>query len=276
MSLLAQLENRSLDEGYAEAAAARGSDEPPRAGAVLAVGLLAVGLLLATAGAQARDRAPVVAEARRALMEKVTERTAEADRLAAEVSSLQAGVAKARQDRLRTSTSGSQLARELAALEAWTGAAPIVGPAVVVHLEDASKQDDVAASAEDRRASNEIEEGKLTDRDLQTIVNEMWLAGAEAVAVNGQRLTALSAIRAAGPNILVAFRPLNPPYDVVAIGHGPSLRAELAEGFAGSYLDVLRNYGIRSSVSTVRSVRLPASAGIRLRHAQVDGGEATP
>jgi uncharacterized protein YlxW (UPF0749 family) len=206
-------------------------------------------------------------------MEKISERTTAADRLAADVAALQVAVAKARQDRLRTSAAGSRLAAELAQLEFWTGAAPAVGPAVVVHLENAPEPDEAAALADDPRTSNKASEGRLTDRDLQTVVNELWLAGAEAVAVDGQRLTALTAIRSAGPNILVAFRPLSPPYDVVAIGDTSALRRALAEGFAASYLDVLRNYGIGSSVRTVRSARVPASVGVRLRHATVSTGE---
>lgn len=272
MSLLAQLEERSLDEGYAEAAARRPEGTGPRIGVVLAAGLLAVGLLIATAAAQARSRAPAVEEGRRALMQKITERSAEADRLAAEVAALQAAVTASRQEGLRASTSGTRLARELSGLESWTGGAPVVGPAVALHLEDAPDQDD--ASAGDPRSGNELKEGKLTDRDLQTLVNELWLAGAEAIAVNGQRLTALSAIRAAGPNILVAFRPLSPPYDIVAIGDQSALRVALADGFAGSYLDVLHRYGIRSSVATVRSAKLPAAAGIRLRYADIYDGRA--
>ena len=49
----------------------------------------------------------------------------------------------------------------------------------------------------------------MLDRDLQVIVNGLWAAGAEAIAVNGQRLTACSAIRSAGEAILVDFRPLS-------------------------------------------------------------------
>ena len=272
MSLFAHLEEGSLDEGYAEAAARRKAGEVPRPGMVLAAGLLGIGLLLATAGEQVRSRAPNVAATRTALMEKISERTTAADRLAADVAALQVAVAKARQDRLRTSAAGSRLAAELAQLEFWTGAAPAVGPAVVVHLENAPEPDE-AALTDDPRTSNEANEGRLTDRDLQTVVNELWLAGAEAVAVDGQRLTALTAIRSAGPNILVAFRPLSPPYDVVAIGDTSALRRALDEGFAASYLDVLRNYGIGSSVRTVRSARVPASVGVRLRHATVSTGE---
>ena len=61
--------------------------------------------------------------------------------------------------------------------------------------------------------------------DLQKVANDLWAAGAEAIAINGQRLTATSTIRSAGAAILVDFRPVTSPYEVSAIGPG-SLREQ--------------------------------------------------
>ncbi|CAM5647734.1 membrane protein [Streptomyces purpurascens] len=55
---------------------------------------------------------------------------------------------------------------------------------------------------------------------MQRVVNGLWESGAEAVSINGQRLTALSAMRAAGDAILVDNKPLVPPYTVLAVGAG--------------------------------------------------------
>jgi uncharacterized protein YlxW (UPF0749 family) len=231
-----------------------------------------VGLLLASAAVQVHNRQSAIDEAREALIEKIEERSARDDRLAIDVAALRASVASTRQNSLRASASGARLAKQLAALESWTGAAPAVGPGIVLHLEDAEEPAQLEAG--DPRAPGQSEDGRLTDRDLQTIVNEIWLSGAEAVAINGQRLTALSAIRAAGPNILVGFRPLKPPYDVAAVGEVTAMRAALDSGFARSYLDVLRNYGIRSSFTSGKKITLPASAGIAIRHARPLGAGA--
>ena len=62
-------------------------------------------------------------------------------------------------------------------------------------------------------------DGRVYDRDLQDVVNALWLAGAEAMSINGQRLTAATAIRSAGEAILVNSRPLSPPSLVHAIGN---------------------------------------------------------
>ena len=102
----------------------------------------------------------------------------------------------------------------------------------------------------------------MLDRDLQIIVNGLWAAGAEAIAINGERLTTLSAIRSAGQAILVDFRPLVPPYVVEAIGDPAHLQAGFATDMAGAYVQSLRdNYGIQVSVSSQKIVD-PAGGGV--------------
>jgi uncharacterized protein YlxW (UPF0749 family) len=60
--------------------------------------------------------------------------------------------------------------------------------------------------------------GRILDRDIQSVVNEFWAAGAEAVAIDGQRLGPTTSIRSAGQAILVDFRPVTNPYLIEAIG----------------------------------------------------------
>jgi uncharacterized protein YlxW (UPF0749 family) len=271
MSLLTNLIEHSLDEGYAEAAARRAAGDAPssRNGWVLAAGLVIIGLLLATAALQVRNRAPAAAQARDALTREIAQRTAATDRLETDLQKLRASVTAAREDALGLTASGSELAATLANLEAVTGAGAVRGPGLVIHLEDADSADTEGSA--DPRAGDAGTDGRVTDRDLQTIVNEVWAAGAEAVAVNGQRLTSLSAIRSAGQAILVDFRPLSPPYDVVAVGNSDTMQSKLVDGFGGSYLQVLRNYGIDYTVKTRDSVLLPAAAGLPVRYATATG-----
>jgi uncharacterized protein YlxW (UPF0749 family) len=67
--------------------------------------------------------------------------------------------------------------------------------------------------------------------------------------------------------VLIDFRPLSPPYVIEAIGDPETLRTTYVAGFGGSYLQVLRDYGISYSVDDADDVRLPASAGVSLRYA---------
>jgi uncharacterized protein YlxW (UPF0749 family) len=266
MLLLTTLVEDSLDEGYARAAARRAAGEAPqRYGPVLLVaGLAAVGLLLATAAAQTRERSSATAEARDALTAEIEDRTTVNDRLERQLDRQRARVAQARTEGLRITAEGARLSTRLTTLEAATGAAPVGGPGFVIRLTDAPVDEEGADV--DPRTDSAADEGRVSDRDLQTVVNEVWAAGAEAVAVNGQRLTALSAIRSAGEAVLVDFRPISPPYEVSAIGPA-DMRATFVDGFGGSYLQVLRDYGIEYSVEDDDDLQLGASAGVTLRYA---------
>lgn len=275
MSLLTLVVEHALDEGYAEAAERRPAGASQRPGWILAIGLIAVGLLLATAAVQAHRRAPSAAAARAQLTSEIARRTTATDRLQTRVRRLQASVVTARREALGLTSAGTRVSVQLSALEVATGAVAVTGPGLVVHLEDAAAVDQGAAGI-DPRAGNDTGDARVTDRDLQTVVNEVWAAGAEAVAVNGQRLTALSAIRSAGQAVLVDFRPLSPPYDVAAIGPSAQLQSGFAEGLGGSYLQVLDNYGISSSVQTRKSLTLPAASGLPVRYASVPRPTGAP
>ena len=80
------------------------------------------------------------------------------------------------------------LAHELAA-----GLVAVTGPGVVVELTDGPPTDHAGG----------VDLARVLDRDLQVVVNGLFASGAEAVSVNGERITALSAIRGAGGAVLV-------------------------------------------------------------------------
>jgi uncharacterized protein YlxW (UPF0749 family) len=277
MLLLRDLVEGSLDEGYARAAARRGSGEPPGRGSVwvLTVGLLAVGLLLATAFAQTRARATSAAEARDALVAEVQQRADDNAAAQRRLDRQRASVQRAQQRELTVTAEGADLARRLGDLEAATGAGAVSGPGMVIRVDDATATGDAGDGADVDPRTDTGEDGRVTDRDLQTVVNEVWAAGAEAVAVNGQRLTALSAIRAAGDAVLVDFRPLTPPYVIEAIGDPDQLRPRFVGGFGGSYLQVLEGYGITSTVRDDDQLKMPASVGVALRYAAPSAGPGT-
>lgn len=274
MVLLTSLGEDSLDAGYARAAARRQRGAPPaRHGRViLSAGLVAIGLLLTTAAAQARDRAPATAQARSELATEIEDRNEANQLLETTLATERLAVSDARRSVLRITAQGSRLARELAVLESTTGAGGVTGPGMSVTLTEVAAEGTV--TDDDPRTTDAIE-GRVSDRDLQTVVNEVWAAGAEAVAVNEQRLTALSAIRSAGEAILVDFRPLSPPYEVQAVGP-PSMRSVFVGGFGGSYLQVLRDYGIDFTVEGRTKMVLPASAGVRLRYATTPDAVPSP
>lgn len=275
MSLLHDLMAHTLDAGYGDAAARRRREPTPqrRHRALLpGIALVLVGLLLATAAAQVRSRAPAAARARAALAAEVERRTSAADQLSRRLDALRVEVVRSRARRLASTRSGSLTAARLVELEAIGGTAAVVGPGLRVTVDDAAGSRAGAPGVGDPRADDQPVDGRVLDRDLQIVVNGLWSAGAEAVAVNGQRLTALSAIRSAGSAVLVNYRRLRPPYVLTVVGDPQRLEANFRDGPGGQYLQVLAdNYGVQVDVSPERSLVLPAAAGVRLRHSAVQG-----
>jgi uncharacterized protein YlxW (UPF0749 family) len=219
-------------------------------------------LVVTLGAAQARQSAPAVARERQELLDRVTAGTEALDDLQAEVDALREDVAARQRAAL---DEGGDPGAGLAGLLA--GATGVRGPGLELTLDDAP--DAAGATGSGPRSDGFAHSGRVRDRDLQRVVNGLWAAGAEAVAVNDQRLTALSAIRAAGDAVLVDNRPLVPPYRVVAVGDGEALRAGFENSVAGRYLAVLRDdHGIRTGTEVRDEVRVPAAPSLTTRVAR--------
>jgi uncharacterized protein YlxW (UPF0749 family) len=204
--MLTDLFRFPLDEGYADAAARRATHGPRtgwrRSALRLAavVTALAIGFLLAVAYRQTLADEPGRSRARAGLAEQVKQRQAATDQLQRRADRLRDEVARQRDAALADTE-----AARLRGLEAATGLARVRGDGVVVTVDD-------APSAVDAVTGEGADLGRVLDRDLQYIANALWAGGAEAVAINGQRLTATTTIRSAGRAILVDFRPVTGPY----------------------------------------------------------------
>ncbi|WP_181384208.1 DUF881 domain-containing protein [Streptomyces sp. NWU49] len=270
MSLITNVMDHSLDDGYAEAAARKKADgdggmpKTLRAKLGLAAGLVLAALIVTVGAAQARVAAPVVAKEREELIDRIDRETEAADELEDDIDELREDVGARQREALRDS--GGSDRSELVGIMA--GAVAVHGPGVRLVVNDA-KDTTAGGDGDPRSTSGFSDTGRVRDRDLQRVVNGLWESGAEAVSINGQRLTALSAIRAAGDAILVDNRPLVPPYTVLAVGDGPQLKDRFRNSADGVYLHVLQeNYGIRTALSAEEDLRLPAAPSVIVRTAQ--------
>ncbi|MFI1066683.1 DUF881 domain-containing protein [Streptomyces spororaveus] len=266
MSLLTHVMDHSLDEGYAEAAARReaeGTAGLPRtlkAKLGLAAGLVVTAMVVTLGAAEARVAAPVLAKERQELIDRVERADDRAHGLERDIDRLRTDVA-ARQRAALKQPGGGQ--GELVALLA--GATEVRGPGIKLTVDDA-KGSSTGGGGKPRESSGFSDTGRLRDRDMQKIVNGLWQSGAEAISINGQRLTELSAIRAAGDAILVDNRPLVPPYEVLAVGDKKRLGTAFQDSADGQYLHVLQeSYGIRYSLSPADDLRLPAASSLTVR-----------
>jgi uncharacterized protein YlxW (UPF0749 family) len=257
-----ELFRNPLDPGYAEAAARRAARGRPsaasRAGGLSArtVILVAAGFLLAIAYHQTIAAHPQATEIRNNLVRDVKARQAETDAMQRRADGLRDQVSKQRETALAGTDTGA-----LRTLESRVGVVKVRGDGVVIRLTDAPTQVDPVTG----KASRNL--GRVQDRDLQAVCNQLWHDGAEAIAINGERLTATSTIRLAGETILVDFRPVMSPYEVDAIGP-----ADLDKRFSGSstgqmFRDLVTDYHMQVSVKRQRNLTLPAAADPQLHFA---------
>jgi uncharacterized protein YlxW (UPF0749 family) len=111
-----------------------------------------------------------------------------------------------------------ELRRDVRDLAARAGSAALEGPGLIVTLDDSSER---------RSPTGDPNDLIVHERDIQTVVNALWAAGAEAVAVGGERLTSTSAVRCAGNTLLLHGALHSPPYRIAAIGDPERLGASL-------------------------------------------------
>lgn len=243
--LLTLITQQSLDEDYrhvAERRADQGGMPTHRRRVGTATVVVAVfGLLVTVAAVQNSQRAGVESASRASLIANI-------DRGRADVAALQERIVDLReldvslQDNLVDVTASAQgaLAR-VERLEAVTGFGAVTGPGVRVTVDDA-------------------ESFSVRDRDLRPLVDGLWNAGAEAISINGQRLTARTPIRNSGAAIHVNFRPLSPPYVVLAIGDPRTLQADLMETTSGlTFRDTASHFGFPWKMDNVDRLALPAA-----------------
>jgi len=150
-------------------------------------------------------------------------------------------------DRLQT------LKTELDRQQMLAGLVPVQGPGIIVTLDDSSVQ---APSGVDPNAYI------IHEYDLRDIVNLLWMAGSEAIAINDERLVSQSSIYCVGSTVMVNNTRLSPPYAIRATGN-PRVQMDYLRN--PSYLKVLKEkqrlYGLRFEVKGVANLTLPGYSG---------------
>ena len=269
---LQELLENSLDPGYEAAArrkAAAGTDASaarrrrPWEQAAVALGCLLAGFVLVVAYVHTHRGAPAAQRVHDQLVQKVQAGERANDALGSRVERAQRHLAEAQRQALPSGALGQQLSRvQLAA-----GLVAVHGPGLSVTLRQptaASATDAVGRGGSTPLAATNI----LTDRDIRSVVNELWRDGAEAVAVNGIRLTPTSAIRFAGEAVLVDFVPISSPYTIDAVGNADRLSTRFAQSAVASrYQTLVSADGIGSTFADEDELALPAGAQVDPRYA---------
>ncbi|MDD3653323.1 MAG: DUF881 domain-containing protein [Desulfotomaculaceae bacterium] len=145
---------------------------------------------------------------------------------------------------------------ELSKIKHYAGLVPVVGPGVEVILENLP----------DEKQDSYPERNSIKDDDLLRVINELRGAGAEAMAINNQRILATSEIRLAGKHIVVNMVNISAPYQIIAIGNATTLKSSLE--IKGGLAEYLNDRGIVINVNIKEEILVPAyTGGLRFDYA---------
>ncbi len=199
----------------------------PGARALTLIALVVAGFLVSSAAVAARgqDLRPNRNTDLIALVRQQAQRNADlTDQVAA---------ARAEVDQLtrQAPQQSPQLEADLARLADAAALTRVRGPAVSVSLTDAPLDVKPDGISEDSLVVHQ--------QDIQAVVNALWAGGAEAMTIQGQRVTTRTGVKCVGNVVVLHGTPYAPPYVIVAIGDQRRLEASLA---SSSYLTIYRQY----------------------------------
>lgn len=267
MPLLSLVTREAIDEDYVHAARRRAAGGPPpgpgwtgHRGAAVVTALF--GLLIALAAVQTARNADVQEASRDALVDRIDERRAGVAALEDRIDALREQNADLQSTGSRTRAQLAETTVLLRSLQLSTGFVAVTGPGLRITVSD---NPDGSA------------DGRVRASDLRLLVNGLWEAGAEAIAINGRRLSAVSAIVNSSIAVQVNRSPLTPPYVVSAIGEMPDLQTRLGATTTGAQFRSLADqFGFVVDRQNETELVLPAApaAQLRLRYAQQ--GSSTP
>lgn len=266
MNLIRTMLERPLDPGYENAARRRGDLGLPRATStrtiITIVMAVLTGFLFAVSAQALRPKPTVAATVRAELVQRIEDVQADGPVQEARIAALTKEIQQ--YEALALQQSGqSGLTAEVAKLEMLAGTTPLKGPGVALTVDDAPAAD---ANADGGiRPDSAFESGRVTSGDLQIIVNGLWGSGAEAISINGHRLTSTAAIRFAGEAIIVDFRPLSRPYTITALGDPGGMHDIFEQSFAGVYLSQLTDeFGISAKMTESDQLKVPGDSSVRV------------
>lgn len=238
------------DDDYRSSAPARWAQPyPGHLVAVLtAVGALLVGFLIATGITTGRSAAEIQDVRKSELVELISARQDRVEAQALQLEGLRAELTAVEAE----VTAPAGLRSTVTRAEAQAGLTRVAGPGLRITLDDAGSS---------CRGTQE-QDCRIQDTDIQLAANTLFALDAEALAINGERVIATTAIRGAGRAILVNYRVLSPPYVVEAVGDQRRLARDFpATTFASDFEAWEARYGLGFSWEAADELLLPPYGG---------------
>jgi uncharacterized protein YlxW (UPF0749 family) len=161
-------------------------------------------------------------------------------------------------DRLGKEVKGPALKhaqRRVTEEEAPAGLTAVTGPGITVTLQDAPKAVQESAGAQ---VANAI----VHQQDIQAVADAMWVGGAEAMTIQGQRVVSTTGIKCVGNTVLLHGVTYSPPYVISAIGDVTSMRASIeANPYVRAYLQAVDEWQLGWELTTEDRITAPAFEG---------------
>jgi uncharacterized protein YlxW (UPF0749 family) len=219
----------------------------------LALALLALGFLVAVQFQSQTPRARYSTQERPPLVETALELSDRQAGLKASIVDLRAQIQKLENDASAEDAAVGVLNSQLTEAKIAAGLVGLSGPGVALQFDDAHGPLPPDASASDYRVQAE---------DLRDLLSALWLNGAEAIAINGERITVTTAITDIGGTVLVNSAYLAPPYTITAIGATGLYDQLIASDALRSLLEArVQPFGLELRAGQLDKVDVPAYAG---------------
>ena len=233
----------------------------------LGIALLFLGFLIAAQLASERPRVRYTTLERSPLVETALGLQDDQDGLKTRILELRQAIQAAERADLGSAVVVKDLNAQLERARIAAGLIPLQGTGIVLRIEDSIQPATPDGNDRDYLANAQ---------DLRILVSELWLAGAEAIAVSTERVTTTTAIIDIGGSVLVNSAYLAPPYHITALGPADLFdRLSASEGFVDFVRARAERFGIRLSFATPDSVDIPAFAGtVNLRYARLTASPA--
>lgn len=145
-----------------------------------------------------------------------------------------------------------------------SGQTSLKGQGIIISMYD---------NPEERIVGFDINDDIIHDIDILNIINDLRIAGAEAISVNGERVISTSEIKCGGPIIRINGRSSGVPFVIKAIGDSKLLSASVtAPGTHGDIMKSVYQVGFKTSVED--SITIPAYSGrFDFKYAKPSGEE---
>lgn len=206
-----------------------------------------------------RSDAPRLVDLVRVTQSAVDNLSAERDDFAATIDSAHG---------LQSDAALSTMRRHSSALADDAGLGPVRGPGLVVTLTDAQRDAD-GRFPRDAAPDDLV----VHQQDIEGVLNAVWSAGAEAVGMQDQRVTASSAPRCVGNTLLLNGRTYSPPYIITAIGDAEMMQEALAAApLVTLYRQYVVRFGLGYSEEPTSDVEIAGASGpVRMSYATPAG-----